>query len=297
MSSFKCAFCGSPLSVPDTGVKTIVCPNCMGTLPLPSEPVGDGPLAELPNAQKGFPFIHMLLVAPLAILFLGVLLQMWLSRQWGAAAIAVVLGGTAAAVLLIRMRGRWTLFRVLWIMALSGVWVAANYHVGMRKQWVQRTFAPVQTEFAGYVPPPSRVVTASRLIKLKLFPLILHGRGKTRVESNAPTLPISSEDFKLYEELPPTLKAANAAEVQSVVVVNWGWDATTRAGTCDITVVERKTRMILAATKLTHADTSAEAHGPDWRGVQPSVKEVLSYLEKLGIEAERTPQPEATGTD
>lgn len=294
MASFKCMFCGTPLTVPDNGAKTATCPNCMASLPVPdssamNEPVGAPESPNAVQAQKGFPFVLIPFVSPLAIMFLGVIVPMAMTKEWSGMVVSALIGGGLALVVLLGMRGRWTLFRGLWVLLFAGVWFAACLGSGIEKRAVQREFAPVQAEFAGYLPPPARIVTAARPIKLKLFPLFLHSRGKTRVERDAPSLPILAEDFRLYKDLPPSLRAVNAAEVQSVVIVDWGWDGDSRLGTCDVTVVDRKTRTILAATSLTQADTSTAPHAPDWRGTQPSIKDVLGYLQKLNIEAERTP--------
>jgi len=272
----------------------------MASLPAPSLPLSsDGPLVDVPNAaaaQKGFPFLLLLIASPLAIMFLGVVIPTVLTKEWGAMTLSLLLGGPLALLVLFRMRDRWTLFRALWVLMLAGIWFAACYSVGFEEQSIQRRFTGVQKEFAGFVPPPARAVVTARPIKLKLFPLILHSRGKTRVESDAPSLPSYSEEIKLYRDLPETLKAATDADVRSVVVVNWGWDKNTHDGTCEVSVVERKTRTILAATTLRHVNMSSMAQSTSVPRVQPTASDVLNYLKTLTVEAESTNQV-GSGTD
>ena len=250
---------------------------------------------------KSFPYLMMLAAMPVAVVFIAAGISAVFTNEWDAVTGCFICGAGALAVLMHFMRGRWTSGRAIWTLTLLLIWSGASINVGLGKR-VVLPFKPLEVEFAAFQPPGRSAAEAASPTPLrpKLFPLVIHSRGDRNQDPLPAMAPRHLYDIEIYKQLPPQLKPASLNEVHTVVLLDWGWTKRAESqdknaggvhgvylGTCEIKVIDRDTRAVIAQTTLqsNKGPTSVDAGrlSSDWYGPQPSDKDVIAYLNALSF--------------
>jgi hypothetical protein len=293
----QCRFCGSKVIASDPSAKSINCPQCAASLPveglwnvnaaaIPGAPPIDP--VQPPARAKGFPFFLMLLAFPFGLVIFCTALPLFVMSQWAGVAVGLAIGGSTLLFTFRAMRGRWTPGLIIWVIAFASVWIAANVKISQEKHEILKTFGPLKSEFATFA---AFKPVQPRPIKPKLFPLFIQERGEKASLPGAPALPANFDDFDLYKHLPDSLKPTSIESVETIALLEWGWRSDTHLGFCKVTVIDRKTRTVVATKTLNTAAIPPLAIGT-WYGPQPTHNDVLGYLGKLPLQAEALSTPD-----
>ena len=245
-------------------------------------------LIEAPLAFKTrFPFFTLLIWIPICILIFGTSIVLFVSREWGNGAFAFVVSVVPLIFAYKSMRGHWTAGRGIWIGTIFMVWMAACIGAGIEDRQYMDRFGPVENEFARYAPG---LKVSAQKPKPKLFILLARKRAWRDDPPHAPIISTYMDDKKLFDGLPDGIRALNASEVETVAILDWGWQgpkpdmpgvAQRKAliGKCDIELVDRRTRNVIAATTLLSQEVPPTGNTvEEWHGPQPAYKEVAEYL-------------------
>jgi hypothetical protein len=291
----QCRFCGSKVIASDPSAKSINCPQCAASLPVEAlwnvnaaNTVAQDTAPEERLRGKGFPFVWMLLVFPFAILILCTVIPLTVMGEWAGVCVGLFVGGGLTALTLLRMGGRWTAGRAVWAAVVVLFWCGCSVSLELEKSRVRKEFGPIQTEFANFKAP---LIFQKHPLKPKLFPLFIQSRGQSARIPNAPALPRKFDEYDLYKELPETLKAVKLEDVQSLALIEYGWQSDTHIGFCKVTVVDRKTRAVVASKSLQFKGAASTPPAPGLtmaKGPQPTKDDVIAYLRTLPVEAERS---------
>lgn len=210
--------------------------------------------------------------------------------------ISLLLIAWALAVL----QDRWTMSRGVWAGGVACLGLCVGGFVGfMQYQDMRRneTLQPVAAALLAEFQQPLRLGGGPSMpIRAGgVFPLVLNPRS----ERNPVPNPNPTADFSYENCLPDHLQLQSPTdEVHTVVLLDWGWKEDgvyinkltggiggAYIGVLKITVVDRKTRAVIARTTIESPNKPPEEKrtAMAWYGSQPDIYEINQFLRKLPV--------------
>ena len=146
-------------------------------------------------------------------------------------------------------------------------------------------------------------------LRPKVLPVALTKKGAKKGDAKTPP----EVAVELYRSLPDSLRAAGPDEVQTVVLLDYGWNywgtyhnqvagnaGNAYVGTCVVTVMDRKSRLVVASTTLESPERppTEKLTAMEWYGPQPGDEEIVKYLQGLPTRSgDLAPLPQDDGQD
>jgi hypothetical protein len=214
-------------------------------------------------------------------------------------------GGLAVVLIVFsvwRMWGFWTRGRVVWSACLTGLFALGILIAAMRgreEKDLSKKFSPV-VQALGDVGSLQDSLSAG--LRPKVVPVVLTKKGAKKADAKTPP----EVAFDLYQNLPEAWKAGGPGEVQTVVLLDYGWNywgtyrnqitgntGNAYVGTCGVTVVDWKSRLVVARETLQSPEKPPESKltAMEWYGSQPSEEQIVKYLQGLPVRYSDLPPP------